>query len=81
MAPASSAKHAVNTRSKPSKPNNIFSKDFKKGFALKIQKKGIKNMYFICTTRYGFITRRFSKTANLQMLRRHYGKIVLTNAI
>jgi hypothetical protein len=38
-------------------------------------------MYFLCTTRYGFITRRFSVGANLKMLRHSYGKVVITNAL
>ena len=38
-------------------------------------------MYAICTTRNGFITRRYYGVINPWMLRRHYGKVILTNAL
>jgi hypothetical protein len=41
----------------------------------------VLTMYAICTTRNGFITRHYYGVINPWMLRRHYGKVILTNAL
>lgn len=38
-------------------------------------------MYAICTTRHGFITRRYYGVINPERLCRYYGKVILTNAL
>jgi hypothetical protein len=62
----------------PSKPTGRDTRDADSGA---IKNKGDKEMYFICTTRNGFIARRFPASANLKALRRYYGRVVLTNAL
>jgi len=62
----------------PSKPARAVSGD---ADIRAIKKMEVLTMYAICTTRNGFITRRYYGVINPWMLCRHYGKVILTNAL